>query len=103
MQLSVSYILGEEINDNSGFICFAVTLVRSARQVIDALNAGPNIDLIPAELDLPLAKGMKMLKYINQDKELCRCIPVFSKFVSFLSLADAFPDNKCLSSIFMVN
>jgi CheY-like chemotaxis protein len=86
MQLSVSYILGEEINDNSGFICFAVTLVRSARQVIDALNAGPNIDLKLAELDLPLAKGMKMLKYINQDKEL-RCIPVFSKFVSFLSLA----------------
>jgi CheY-like chemotaxis protein len=86
MQLSVSYILGEDINDNSGFICFAVTPVRSARQVIDALNAGPNIDLILAELDLPLAKGMKMLKYINRDKELQR-IPVISKFVLFLSLA----------------
>jgi CheY-like chemotaxis protein len=77
MQLSVSYILGEDINDNSGFICFAVTLVRSARQVIDALNAGPNIDLILAELDLPLAKGMKMLKYINQDKD--RVTPVHSR------------------------
>ncbi|XP_059441554.1 two-component response regulator-like APRR1 [Corylus avellana] len=55
---------------------YQVTPVRSARQVIDALNAeGANIDLILAELDLPLAKGMKMLKYINRDKELRR-IPV---------------------------
>lgn len=87
MQLSVSYILGEEISENSGFLCFAVTPVRSVRQVIDALNAeGANIDLILAELDLPLAKGMKMLKYINRDIELRR-IPVISKFVLFLSLA----------------
>lgn len=55
---------------------YQVTPVRSARQVIDALNAeGANIDIILAELDLPLAKGMKMLKYINRDKELRR-IPV---------------------------
>lgn len=53
--------------------------VRSARQVIDALNAeGPDIDIILADLDLPMAKGMKMLKYITRDKELRR-IPVISK------------------------
>lgn len=66
--------------------CFAVTAVRSARQVIDALNAeGANIDIILGELDLPLAKGMKMLKYINRDKELRR-IPVISKFVLSLGI-----------------
>ncbi|KAF2318004.1 hypothetical protein GH714_041331 [Hevea brasiliensis] len=53
-----------------------VTSVRSARQVIDALNAdGPDIDIILAEVDLPMNKGMKMLKYITRDKELRR-IPV---------------------------
>lgn len=55
---------------------YQVTSVRSARQVIDALNAeGANIDIILAELDLPLAKGMKLLKYINRDNDLRR-IPV---------------------------
>lgn len=55
---------------------YQVTPVKSARQVIDALNAeGANIDIILAELDLPLTKGMKLLKYINRDKELRR-IPV---------------------------
>ncbi|XP_065877762.1 two-component response regulator-like APRR1 [Euphorbia lathyris] len=55
---------------------YQVTSVRSARQVIDALNAeGPDIDLILAEVDLPMNKGMKMLKYITRDKELQR-IPV---------------------------
>uniref|UniRef100_A0A803P9K5 Two-component response regulator-like APRR1 n=1 Tax=Cannabis sativa TaxID=3483 RepID=A0A803P9K5_CANSA len=50
--------------------------VRTARQVIDALNAeGPDIDIILADLDLPMAKGMKMLKYITRDKDLRR-IPV---------------------------
>lgn len=63
-----------------------MTPVRSARQVIDALNAeGADIDIILAELDLPLAKGMKLLKYINRDKELRR-IPVISKFVLLSSL-----------------
>lgn len=53
--------------------------VKSARQVIDALNAeGPDIDIILADLDLPMAKGMKMLKYITRDKALRR-IPVISK------------------------
>ncbi|KAE9608422.1 hypothetical protein Lal_00030186 [Lupinus albus] len=55
---------------------YQVTSVKSARQVIDALNAeGQHIDIILAELDLPMKKGMKMLKYIARDKELRR-IPV---------------------------
>ena len=62
------------------YLLFTVTPVRSARQVIDALNAeGPEIDIILAEIDLPMTKGMKMLKYIMRDKELRR-IPVISKF-----------------------
>ncbi|GAB2220998.1 hypothetical protein Droror1_Dr00012159 [Drosera rotundifolia] len=56
--------------------CYQVTSVRSARQVIDVLNAeGSEIDIILAEVDLPMKKGMKMLKYITRDKELQR-IPV---------------------------
>ncbi|KAM6569539.1 hypothetical protein CsatB_017524 [Cannabis sativa] len=55
---------------------YQVISVRTARQVIDALNAeGPDIDIILADLDLPMAKGMKMLKYITRDKDLRR-IPV---------------------------
>ncbi|XP_062116655.1 two-component response regulator-like APRR1 [Humulus lupulus] len=55
---------------------YQVISVRTARQVIDALNAeGPDIDIILADLDLPMSKGMKMLKYITRDKELRR-IPV---------------------------
>ncbi|GKU89758.1 hypothetical protein SLEP1_g3853 [Rubroshorea leprosula] len=55
---------------------YQVTSVKSARQVIDALNAeGPDIDIILAEVDLPMTKGMKMLKYIMRDKDLRR-IPV---------------------------
>lgn len=58
-----------------------MTSVKSARQVIDALNAeGPDIDIILAEVDLPMTKGMKMLKYIMRDKDLRR-IPVISKLV----------------------
>lgn len=68
-----------KLSVSCGFVCFAVTAVRSARQVIDALNAeGPDIDIILAEVDLPMKKGMKMLKYIARDKELRR-IPVISK------------------------
>ncbi|XP_076937391.1 two-component response regulator-like APRR1 [Bidens hawaiensis] len=55
---------------------YQVTSVRSPRQVIDALNAeGPDIDVILSEVDLPMAKGFKMLKYIMRDKDLRR-IPV---------------------------
>lgn len=63
-----------------------MTSVKSARQVIDALNAeGPDIDIILAEIDLPMAKGMKMLRYITRDKDLRR-IPVISKLCSLLFL-----------------
>lgn len=65
-----------------------MTSVKSARQVIDALNAeGPDIDIILAEIDLPMAKGMKMLRYITRDKDLRR-IPVISRlcFLLFFSL-----------------
>ncbi|KAG9455080.1 hypothetical protein H6P81_007984 [Aristolochia fimbriata] len=52
------------------------TSVRTARQVIDALNAlGSEIDIILAEVDLPIAKGFKMLKHIMRDEELHR-IPI---------------------------
>ncbi|KAK8617174.1 hypothetical protein V6N13_117141 [Hibiscus sabdariffa] len=55
---------------------YQVTSVRSARQVIDALNAeGAEIDIILAEVDLPMSKGMKLLKYIMRNKELRR-IPI---------------------------
>ncbi|KAI3685079.1 hypothetical protein L6452_34312 [Arctium lappa] len=55
---------------------YQVTTARSPRQVIDALNAeGPDIDIILSEVDLPMAKGLKMLKYIMRDKDLRR-IPV---------------------------
>lgn len=67
------------------FPCFTVTSVRSARQVIDALNAeGQYIDIILAEVDLPVKKGMKLLKYIARDKELRR-IPVISMLWLFIS------------------
>jgi len=60
-------------------LCLTVTSVRSARQLIDALNAERQyIDMILVEVDLPVKKGMKLLKYITRDKELCR-IPVISK------------------------
>lgn len=55
---------------------YQVTSVRTARQVIDALNAeGPEIDIILTEVDLPIAKGLKMLKYIMRHKERQR-IPI---------------------------
>ncbi|XP_015892310.3 two-component response regulator-like APRR1 isoform X2 [Ziziphus jujuba] len=55
---------------------YQVVSVRTAREVIDALNAeGQDIDIILAEVDLPVTKGMKMLKYITRDKDLRR-IPV---------------------------
>ncbi|KAL2516033.1 two-component response regulator-like APRR1 [Forsythia ovata] len=53
--------------------CSLVSLARSPRQVIDAMNAeGSDIDIILSEVDLPMSKGLKMLKYITRDKELRR-------------------------------
>ncbi|XP_028763487.1 two-component response regulator-like APRR1 [Neltuma alba] len=55
---------------------YQVTSVSSPRQVIDVLNAeAQDIDVILAEVDLPMKKGMKMLKYIARNKDLHR-IPV---------------------------
>ncbi|OVA08952.1 Signal transduction response regulator [Macleaya cordata] len=55
---------------------YQVTSVRTARQVIDALNAdGSSIDIILTEVDLPIGKGLKLLKYIMRDKEFHR-IPI---------------------------
>lgn len=55
---------------------YQVTSVRTPRQVIDALNAeGRDIDIILAEVDLPVSKGLKLLKYIMRDEELRR-IPI---------------------------
>ena len=72
--------------------CLTVTSVKSARQVIDALNAeGHDIDIILTEVDLPMTKGMKMLKYIMRDKELRR-IPVISKLDILFSIS-FFPVN----------
>lgn len=58
--------------------------MRTARQVIDVLTTrGADIDIILAEVDLPVAKGFKMLKYINRDKELRR-IPIISELTLVL-------------------
>lgn len=55
---------------------YQVTSVRTPRQVIDALNAdGRDIDIILAEVDLPVTKGLKLLKYIMRDEDLRR-IPI---------------------------
>ncbi|KAI3987714.1 hypothetical protein MKX01_028448 [Papaver californicum] len=55
---------------------YQVTSARTPRQMIDALNAeGRDIDIILSEVDLPISKGLKMLKYIMRDKELQR-IPI---------------------------
>ncbi|XP_021761586.1 two-component response regulator-like APRR1 [Chenopodium quinoa] len=55
---------------------YQVTSVKSARQVVDALNAeSSDIDIILSEVDLPTKKGFKLLKYIMRDKQLQR-IPV---------------------------
>ncbi|KAL9227347.1 hypothetical protein vseg_003044 [Gypsophila vaccaria] len=55
---------------------YQVIAVKSARQVINALNAeGPSIDIMLCEVDLPMKKGLKLLKYIMRDQELQR-IPV---------------------------
>ncbi|KAF6156184.1 hypothetical protein GIB67_008001 [Kingdonia uniflora] len=55
---------------------YQVTSVRTPRQVVDALNEeGPDIDIILAEVNLPITKGLKMLKYIIRDKDLRR-IPI---------------------------
>ena len=64
----------------AGFV--SVTCAKSPRQVIDVLNCeGVEIDIILAEVDLPVSKCFKMLKYIARNKEL-RHIPIISELFS---------------------
>uniref|UniRef100_A0A0E0K2H5 Pseudo-response regulator 1 n=1 Tax=Oryza punctata TaxID=4537 RepID=A0A0E0K2H5_ORYPU len=55
---------------------YQVTCAKSPRQVINVLNCeAGEIDIILAEVDLPVSKCFKMLKYIARNKEL-RHIPI---------------------------
>ncbi|KAG8060283.1 hypothetical protein GUJ93_ZPchr0002g26434 [Zizania palustris] len=55
---------------------YQVTCAKSPRQVINVLNCeAGEIDIILAEVDLPVTKCFKMLKYIARNKEL-RHIPI---------------------------
>ncbi|KAJ9677466.1 hypothetical protein PVL29_022449 [Vitis rotundifolia] len=55
---------------------YQVISVGSTGEAIHVLSSeGPSIDIVLAELDLPMANCLKMLKYIAEDQEL-RCIPV---------------------------
>lgn len=55
---------------------YQVTCAKSPRQVINVLNCeGAEMDIILAEVDLPVSKCFKMLKYIARNKEL-RHIPI---------------------------
>ena len=55
---------------------YQVTCAKSPRQVINVLNCeGAEIDIILAEVDLPVSKCFKLLKYIGRNKEL-RHIPI---------------------------
>ncbi|KAM0891921.1 hypothetical protein ACQ4PT_026087 [Festuca glaucescens] len=50
---------------------YQVTCAKSPRQVINVLNReGAEMDIILAEVDLPVSKCFKMLKYIARNKEL---------------------------------
>ncbi|KAG8071467.1 hypothetical protein GUJ93_ZPchr0006g41101 [Zizania palustris] len=55
---------------------YQVTCAKSPRQVINVLNCeAGEIDIIMAEVDLPVSKCFKMLRYIARNKEL-RHIPI---------------------------
>lgn len=63
------------------YLLSIVISVGSTGEAIHVLSSeGPSIDIVLAELDLPMANCLKMLKYITEDQEL-RCIPVISKIV----------------------
>jgi CheY-like chemotaxis protein len=58
---------------------YPVTCAKSLREVINILNyEGGEIDIILAEVDLPVSKCFRMLKYIARNKDL-RHIPIISK------------------------
>lgn len=60
--------------------------MRTAKQVVDLLTNGNEIDIVLADVELPLAKGLKMLKCIARKKELKR-IPVISKEFMYIEFA----------------
>lgn len=69
-------------------MCDPVTCAKSPRQVINILNyEGGEIDIILAEVDLPVAKCFKMLKYIARNKDL-RHIPIISELLSSVPVYD---------------
>lgn len=60
--------------------------MKSARRVIDILNVqGSEIDIILAEVELPMVKGFKMMKYIARNKEL-RHIPLISELINIVGV-----------------
>lgn len=60
--------------------------MKSARRVIDILNVqGSEIDIILAEVELPMVKGFKMMKYIARNKEL-RHIPIISELINIVAV-----------------
>jgi CheY-like chemotaxis protein len=66
-----------------GKLSLSVTCAKSPRQVINILNyEGGEIDIILAEVDLPVSKCFKMLKYIARNKDL-RHIPIISRLHSY--------------------
>lgn len=75
--------------------CFdTVISVRSAMEVIDALNSeGSYIDLILTAIDLPIETSMKMLKYIMQDKDF-QHIPVISKLANLFFSSTIYVDSS---------
>ena len=61
------------------FFFVSVTCAKSPRQVINILNyESSEIDIILAEVDLPVTKCFRMLKYIARNTDL-RHIPIISK------------------------
>jgi pseudo-response regulator 1 len=72
-----------------------VTCAKSPRQVINLLNCeGAEMDIILAEVDLPVSKCFKMLKYIARNKEL-RHIPIISKLPSQFHASVQFLGHAC--------
>uniref|UniRef100_A0A8R7UTV0 Response regulatory domain-containing protein n=1 Tax=Triticum urartu TaxID=4572 RepID=A0A8R7UTV0_TRIUA len=78
---------------------YQVTCAKSPRQVINMLNCeGAEIDIILAEVDLPVSKCFKMLKYIGRNKEL-RHIPIISKLSSSSHSSVQFLCHACSNDI----
>jgi CheY-like chemotaxis protein len=84
------------------FLFDPVTRAKSPRQVINILNyEGGEIDIILAEVDLPVSKCFKLLKYIARNKDL-RHIPIISKLCpTVLDVAAAKCQPPCIDHTFV--